>query len=51
MLERNLSTIFSCRICDGERNPEDVLREQVDKYRRVFVQAMEQVIFLPAFTA
>jgi DNA topoisomerase-3 len=35
--------LFSSRVCDGIRPPGDVLREQVDKYRTVFVQAMEQV--------
>lgn len=31
------------RICDGVRDPKDVLREQIGRYRHVFVQAMEQV--------
>ena len=31
------------RICDGVRDPKDVLREQIARYRHVFVQAMEQV--------
>ncbi|XP_032778336.2 LOW QUALITY PROTEIN: DNA topoisomerase 3-alpha [Daphnia magna] len=31
------------RVCDGERSPNEVLREQIDRYRQVFVQAMEQV--------
>ena len=39
----NYQYIFSFRVCDGARLPGDVLQEQVDKYRTVFVQAMEQV--------
>ena len=35
--------VFSCRVCDGVRVPEDVLREQVDEYRTAFVQTVEQV--------
>ncbi|XP_073996996.1 topoisomerase 3-alpha isoform X2 [Rhodnius prolixus] len=31
------------RICDGVRRPEDVLREQIDKYRNLFQQAKLQV--------
>ena len=31
------------RICDGVRNPKDVLKEQVDRYRAAFVQVAAQL--------
>lgn len=34
------------RICEGTRNPADVLREQVQKYKQVFIHATDQVVRL-----
>lgn len=34
------------RICQGTRRPEDVLREQVQKYKQVFIHATDQVVRL-----
>ena len=31
------------RVCDGTRQPEEVLREQIDKYREVFERSVAQV--------
>lgn len=37
------------RIADGTRNPQEVLAEQVQNYKRVFEQAMQQVWNLLTF--
>ena len=34
-------------VCEGRRNKEDVLREQVQKYKQVFIEACQQVYFNP----
>lgn len=34
------------KICEGRRNPDDVLREQIQLYKQVFIQAQDQVIRL-----
>ena len=34
---------FLIRVCDGTRQPEEVLREQIDKYREVFERSVAQV--------
>ena len=31
------------RVCEGTRQPEEVLREQINKYREVFEQSVAQV--------
>ncbi|CAL8097451.1 unnamed protein product [Orchesella dallaii] len=34
------------RICEGRKNPDVVLREQVQNYKQVFIQTMDQVVRL-----
>lgn len=31
------------RVCEGRANPADVLREQIDKYRQVFIVTANQI--------
>lgn len=38
---------FVSRICEGQKIPQDVLREQIAKYREVFVRTIAQVILNP----
>lgn len=46
---------FFFRICEGTKDPKVVLREQIDKYKNVFQEAMRQVslrsfnVYIPLF--
>ena len=36
---------FLFRVCEGTRQPEEVLREQIDKYKEVFERSVAQARF------
>lgn len=37
-----MENLYYCRICEGQKNPNDVLTRQVTKYRDVFKIALER---------